>query len=190
MFSYQKIMMGISKTYKYSKFAHYPKFEIGNSTSLQIKRSSYLTKSARFNFSTQINDMLIKPARFDFDAFGGLPEVIDNLADIVKFLQNPNAYKRMGAKLPKGIMLSEPPGVGKTMLAEAVAGHAGVGFISISGSQILDKYVGESEKSLQRIFEQARKSAPCVLCIDEIDSIATKRIENPEHGNEHGINAL
>src|SRR3990167_11172104 len=149
MFSYQKIMTGISRTYKYSKSAYYPKFEIGNSTSLQIKRSSYLTKSARFNFSTQNNDMLIKPARFDLDAFGGVPEIIDNLADIVKFLQNPDAYKRLRANLPKGIILSGPPGVGKTMLAEAVAGHAGVGFISISGSQILRSEEHTSELQSQ-----------------------------------------
>ncbi len=127
----------------------------------------------------------------DLDSVGGNEEVLNSLADIVCYLQDPEKFIKSGAKPPRGIILSGPPGVGKTMMAEAVAGHSGVPIIIISGPEIESKYVGESEKKLRELFEAARQAAPCVLCIDEIDSIASKRFSSSDRtGFEHSVNSI
>lgn len=122
------------------------------------------------------SSMKPRAATADLDALGGNEEIINYVADVVRYLQDPQKYEQQGVKLPKGIMLSGPPGVGKTYLAEAVAGHADVPIIMINASDFNNKYVGGTEKKMRAVFEAARKAAPCVLCIDEIDSIATKRV--------------
>ena len=115
----------------------------------------------------------------DLFALGGYEGVLDRLADLVRYLQNPTEYTKSGIQHLKGVVLSGPPGVGKTFIAEAVAGHAGVPIFIISGPDIESGHVGESEQMLRDLFKQAQSIAPCVICIDEFDSIAAKRI-SPE----------
>lgn len=111
----------------------------------------------------------------DLYVLGGNAEVLDRVADTVRYLQNPEAFVKLGAKLPKGIILSGPPGVGKTLLAEAVAGHAGVPFILINGGEMERPFAGQAEAKLREFFKMADTMAPCVVCIDEIDAIGSKR---------------
>lgn len=95
--------------------------------------------------------------------------------EFVNFLKNPNQYTKLGAKIPKGAILTGPPGTGKTLLAKATAGEANVPFISVSGSEFLEMFVGVGPSRVRDMFAQARKSAPCILFIDEIDAVARKR---------------
>lgn len=132
-----------------------------------------------------------KKSNKDLFGLGGYRGVLDNLADVVRYLQNPSKYTELGIQHPKGVILSGPPGVGKTHIAEAVSGHAGVPIIIISGPEIESTYVGESEKKLRDLFKQAQSISPCVVCIDEFDSIAAKRL-GPEGGSRstHYINSI
>lgn len=131
-----------------------------------------------------------RAATTDLDSVGGNPELLNSLADIVRYLQNPSAYIKRGIKPPKGVILGGPPGVGKTFIAEAIAGHAGVSLLMISGSDFVKQYIGQSEEAVRGLFEKAKQIAPCVLCIDEIDSIANKRIDSPRQGSELYYNSV
>ena len=114
----------------------------------------------------------------------GLDEEKFELEEVVDFLKNPKKYQDMGAKIPKGILLSGAPGTGKTLLAKALAGEAGVAFLHASGSEFVEKYVGVGAKRIRNLFEQARELAPCIIFIDEIDAIGSKRSDdsnNVEH---------
>ena len=126
----------------------------------------------------------------DLDQFGGYQTVKNSLADVVHYLQYPKAYIKAGINPPKGVLLSGPPGVGKTMLAEAVAGHSGVPIIISCGSDMLDKWVGGAEEKLRHLFAVAQQHAPCVLLIDEFDSIAGERFASPKTANERHDNAI
>lgn len=117
----------------------------------------------------------LRPGRGDLDVYAGNTEIIREVVDVVRFLQDPEEFKKTKIILPKGILLSGPPGVGKTFLAEAIAGHANVPIIMVCGSDFSSKYVGEAEKKLRAVFELARKQR-CVLCIDEIDAVGSKRV--------------
>lgn len=132
----------------------------------------------------------IRTATTDLDRFGGYLHVKHSLTDVVHYLQNPSAYRKVGIHPPKGVLLSGPPGVGKTMLAEAVAGHSGVPIIITSASDILDKWVGGAEEKLRHLFDIAKQNAPCVLLIDEFDSIAGQRFARPSTVNERHDNAI
>lgn len=114
-----------------------------------------------------------------FNDVHGMDEAKEDMVDVVKFLQNPEAFEQVGAKIPKGILLEGPPGVGKTMLARAVAGEAGVPFISASGSEFDEIFVGVGAKRVRELFNTARHLAPCIVFIDEIDSLASKRSYGP-----------
>jgi cell division protease FtsH len=110
-----------------------------------------------------------------FDDVGGVDEVEVELKEIIEFLQEPDRFTRLGAKLPKGVLLVGPPGTGKTLLAKATAGEAGVPFFSISGSDFVEMFVGVGAARVRDLFEQAKKKSPCIVFIDEIDAIGGAR---------------
>jgi len=113
--------------------------------------------------------------RVRFDDVGGMEEVEVELKEIIEFLKTPERFVRLGAKLPKGILLVGPPGTGKTLLARATAGEAGVPFFSISGSDFVEMFVGVGAARVRDLFEQAKQKAPCLVFIDEIDAIGQSR---------------
>ncbi len=110
-----------------------------------------------------------------FEDVAGADEAKDELKEVVDFLKNPEQYGRLGARVPKGILLVGPPGIGKTLLARAVAGEAGVPFFSISGSEFVEMFVGVGAARVRDLFEQARKMKPCIIFIDELDSLGRSR---------------
>ena len=110
-----------------------------------------------------------------FADVAGCDEEKEELAEIVEFLKDPKAYTAMGARIPKGVLLVGPPGTGKTLLAKAVAGEAGVQFLSISGSDFVELYVGVGAGRVRDLFEQAKKAAPAIIFIDEIDAVGRQR---------------
>ncbi|MCD7975459.1 MAG: ATP-dependent zinc metalloprotease FtsH [Phascolarctobacterium sp.] len=110
-----------------------------------------------------------------FRDVAGADEAKQDLEEVVEFLKHPQKYNELGAKIPKGVLLYGPPGTGKTLLARAVAGEAGVPFFSISGSDFVEMFVGVGASRVRDLFEQARKSAPCIVFIDEIDAVGRQR---------------
>lgn len=119
-----------------------------------------------------------------FSDVAGQEEAKENLVEIVDFLNHPQKYAEIGAKMPKGALLVGPPGTGKTLLARAVAGEAGVPFFSISGSEFVEMFVGRGAAKVRDLFSQARKQAPCIVFIDEIDTIGKKRDGSGFSGND------
>jgi cell division protease FtsH len=111
-----------------------------------------------------------------FKDVAGVEEAKFELEEVVSFLRNPKSYGRLGARIPKGILLVGPPGTGKTLLARAVAGEANVPFFSISGSEFVEMFVGVGAARVRDLFEQARKSAPCIIFIDELDALGRSRV--------------
>ena len=110
-----------------------------------------------------------------FNDVAGLDEEKEELAEIVDFLKNPVKYTMLGARIPKGVILTGPPGTGKTLLAKAIAGEAGVPFFSISGSDFVEMFVGVGASRVRDLFEEAKKNEPCIVFIDEIDAVARRR---------------
>ena len=113
--------------------------------------------------------------RVTFADVAGLKEEKEDLQEIVDFLKDPGKYTKLGARIPKGVLLEGPPGTGKTLLAKAVAGEAGVPFFSISGSDFVEMFVGVGASRVRDMFEEAKKNAPCIVFIDEIDAVARRR---------------
>ena len=129
--------------------------------------------------------------KITFKDVAGLKEEKEELEEIVEFLKNPGKYNELGAKIPKGVLLVGPPGTGKTLLARAVAGEAGVPFFSISGSDFVEMFVGVGASRVRDLFEQAKKVAPCIVFIDEIDAIGRARGKNSGFsGNDERENTL
>ena len=118
---------------------------------------------------------MTKTNDINFDKVAGLAEEKDDLVEIVDFLKNPKKYTDVGARIPKGVILVGPPGTGKTLLAKAVAGEAGVPVFSISGSDFVEMFVGVGASRVRDLFEDAKKNAPCIVFIDEIDAVARRR---------------
>ncbi|MDO5128153.1 MAG: ATP-dependent zinc metalloprotease FtsH [Eubacteriales bacterium] len=116
-----------------------------------------------------------KDQKMTFKDVAGLDEEKEDMAELVDFLKNPKKYNDLGARIPKGVLLEGPPGTGKTLLAKAVAGEAGVPFFSISGSDFVEMFVGVGASRVRDLFEDAKKNAPCIVFIDEIDAVARKR---------------
>ena len=113
--------------------------------------------------------------RVKFSDVAGLQEEKEELEEIVDFLRAPKKYTQLGARIPKGVLLVGPPGTGKTLLAQAIAGEAGVPFFSISGSDFVEMFVGVGASRVRDLFEEAKKNAPCIIFIDEIDAVARRR---------------
>lgn len=127
-----------------------------------------------------------------FDDIAGLDEEKNELVEIVDFLKKPEAYTEMGAKIPKGILLYGKPGTGKTLIAKAIAGEAGVPFISMSGSEFIEMFAGLGASRVRKLFDKAKKMAPCIIFIDEIDAIGSRRTSNSgsETENNQTLNQL
>ena len=119
-----------------------------------------------------------------FSDVEGVDEAEENLQEIVDYLENPAKYREIGASMPKGVLLVGPPGTGKTMLAKAVAGEANVPFFSMSGSEFVEMFVGMGASKVRDLFRQAKEKAPCIVFIDEIDSIGQKRSGGQYGGND------
>ncbi|KRY77250.1 ATP-dependent zinc metalloprotease YME1 -like protein, partial [Trichinella pseudospiralis] len=127
-------------------------------------------------FST-IKEIAPEDILVDFSDVKGIDEAKDELMQVVDFLKEPNKYLELGGRLPKGVLLVGPPGIGKTLLARAIAGEAGVNFFNTSGSEFEEMFVGLGAKRVRDLFAAAREKAPCVVFIDEIDSVGTRRTD-------------
>ena len=131
-------------------------------------------RMARFS-TAQTRKLSDKDKKVTFDDVAGADEEKEELQEIVEFLKDPKKFISIGARIPKGVLLVGPPGTGKTLLAKAVAGEAGVGFLSISGSDFVELYVGVGASRVRDLFEQAKKIAPAIVFIDEIDAVGRQR---------------
>ena len=127
------------------------------------------------NFGKSRAKMSVGDKKVTFAQVAGLKEEKEELEEIVDFLKEPGKFTRVGARIPKGVLLEGPPGTGKTLLAKAVAGEAGVPFFSISGSDFVEMFVGVGASRVRDLFEEAKKNAPCIVFIDEIDAVARRR---------------
>src|SRR5690606_13646218 len=124
-------------------------------------------KSRKFEKSTSVN--------VTFDDVAGLKSAKQDLQEIVQFLKEPERFRRLGGKVPRGVLLIGPPGTGKTLLARAVAGESGVAFFSISASEFIEMFVGVGAARVRELFAEAKKSAPAIIFIDEIDAVGRSR---------------
>jgi len=128
-----------------------------------------------------------------FDDVAGIPEAKEELVEIIHFLKDPSKYEKLGGKIPKGVLLQGPPGTGKTLLAKAIAGEAGVPFLNISGSDFVEMFVGVGASRVRELFAKAKKNAPCIIFIDEIDAVGRHRGAADAGGQEEKdqtLNAL
>jgi len=125
-----------------------------------------------------------KPGRITFEDVAGIDESKQDVEEIVEFLRDPQKFQRLGGKIPKGVLLIGAPGTGKTLLARAIAGEAGVPFFTISGSDFVEMFVGVGASRVRDMFEQAKKEAPCIIFIDEIDAVGRHRGAGMGGGND------
>ena len=140
----------------------------------------------------QVYDDTERKTKITFDDIAGLDEEKEELKEIVEFLKKPKKFTEMGAKIPKGVLLYGKPGTGKTLIAKAIAGEADVPFISMSGSEFIEMFAGLGASRVRKLFEKARKLAPCIVFIDEIDAIGSRRSSNSgaESENNQTLNQL
>lgn len=140
--------------------------------------------SLMFGAKNQVKVYVPSANGIHFDDVAGEDEAKENLSEIVDFLHHPDKYAKIGAKMPKGVLLVGPPGTGKTMLAKAVAGEAGVPFFPIAGSEFVEMFVDMGASKVRDLFQQAKQKAPCIIFIDEIDAIGQKRTGNAMGNSE------
>ena len=140
----------------------------------------------------QVYDETERKTKVKFDDVAGLDEEKSELIEIVDFLKTPKKFTDMGAKIPKGVLLYGKPGTGKTLIAKAIAGEAGVPFIAMSGSEFIEMFAGLGASRVRKLFDKARKLAPCIVFIDEIDAIGSRRASNngAESENNQTLNQL
>ena len=140
----------------------------------------------------QVYDDRERRTKISFDDIAGLDEEKEELKEIVEFLKKPKKFTEMGAKIPKGVLLYGKPGTGKTLIAKAIAGEADVPFISMSGSEFIEMFAGLGASRVRKLFEKARKLSPCIVFIDEIDAIGSRRSSNSgaETENNQTLNQL
>lgn len=150
---------------------------------LILDAQSSMPASANTLPKSSIKVRMIMPyqIKISFKDVAGLPEAKEEVQEVVDFLKNPDKYKRMGAQIPRGILLCGEPGNGKTLLAKAIAGEAGCPFFPMSGSEFVEMYVGVGAARVRELFAQARKHSPCIIFIDEIDAVGSRR-----YGGEGG----
>ena len=150
-----------------------------------MKKMGGGSNSLMFNMGRSDAKIYVKSAEgIKFDDVAGEDEAKENLQEVVNYLHDPSKYKEIGASMPKGILLVGPPGTGKTMLAQAVAGEANVPFFSMSGSEFVEMFVGMGASKVRDLFSQAKEKAPCIVFIDEIDAIGQKRSGGQYGGND------
>ncbi|MFW6286195.1 MAG: CDC48 family AAA ATPase [Nanoarchaeota archaeon] len=143
---------------------------------LEIKYSDF-TEALKLIRPSAMREFLVEVPDVKWTDIGGLTEIKQDLTEMVEWpLKNPQAFKRLGIKAPKGILLYGPPGTGKTLLAKAVATETNYNFIYVKGPEIINKYIGESEKMIRKLFEKARQNSPTILFFDEFDAIASTRM--------------
>jgi len=149
-------------------------------------------KNSRKDYYTEKDKIELpkNPSSITFDEVAGLNEVKDELVEIIDFLRSPEAYKKMGAKLPKGILFYGPPGTGKTLLARAVSGESLSSFHNACGAEFVEKYVGVGAKRVRGLFEKAKRESPSVIFIDEIDAIGSKRTSETNNEKDQTLNQL
>ena len=140
----------------------------------------------------KVYDSETTKSKTKFDDVAGLEEEKSEMIEIVDFLKNPERFNKMGAKIPRGVLLCGQPGTGKTLIAKAIAGEANVPFISMSGSEFIEMFAGLGASRVRKLFEKARKLAPCIVFIDEIDAIGSRRTSNSgaETENNQTLNQL
>ena len=140
----------------------------------------------------EVYDDTERKTKITFDDIAGLDEEKEELKEIVEFLKKPKKFTEMGAKIPKGVLLYGKPGTGKTLIAKAIAGEADVPFISMSGSEFIEMFAGLGASRVRKLFDKARKLAPCIVFIDEIDAIGSRRSSNggAESENNQTLNQL
>lgn len=140
----------------------------------------------------KVYDDTERKTKIKFDDVAGLDEEKEEMIEIVDFLKKPEKFKKMGARVPKGVLLYGKPGTGKTLIAKAIAGEADVPFISMSGSEFIEMFAGLGASRVRKLFEKARKLAPCIVFIDEIDAIGSRRASNSgaETENNQTLNQL
>ena len=140
----------------------------------------------------QVYEETERKTKITFDDIAGLDEEKAELKEIVEFLKEPKRFTEMGAKIPKGVLLYGKPGTGKTLIAKAIAGEADVPFISMSGSEFIEMFAGLGASRVRKLFEKARKISPCIVFIDEIDAIGSRRTSNSgaETENNQTLNQL
>ena len=162
------------------------------STFLMIALFVMVFKMQGIGDKGEIYDETERKIKITFDDVAGLDEEKEELIEIVDFLKEPKKFTEMGAKIPKGVLLYGKPGTGKTLIAKAIAGEAGVPFISMSGSEFIEMFAGLGASRVRKLFERARKLAPCIVFIDEIDAIGARRNSNngAESENNQTLNQL
>ncbi len=169
-------------------FNLYVAFQLNNKKKAEAKKKSNLTEL--FDQKTDYSQKLVN-CEITFDDVAGLKEEKEELEEVIDFLENPDRYARIGAKIPKGILLSGAPGTGKTLLAKAVAGEANASFLSVSGAEFDEVYVGLGASRIRELFKEAKKNAPCIIFIDELDALGQKRNESSEvSGNYQTLEQL
>ncbi len=166
------------------------------------KTMSNFMKNKHHDDDMEVNEMVSSVSYFEkkkpeepkiqigFDDVAGLEEIKEDLMDIIDFLNNEDKYKSMDARVPRGILLYGPPGTGKTLIAKAIAGEAKATFIYSSGSEFVEKYVGVGAKRVRTIFEKARKEAPSIIFIDEVDALGAKRNADSNNEKDQTLNQL
>ena len=160
-------------------------FLIGQLISKHMMKKMGGQNSMMFNLGKSNAKVYVKSDNgIKFSDVAGEDEAKENLTEIVDYLHNPKKYEEIGAKMPKGLLLVGPPGTGKTMLAKAVAGEAGVPFFSMSGSEFVEMFVGMGASKVRDLFKQAKEKAPCIVFIDEIDAIGGKRSNGNMGGHD------
>uniref|UniRef100_A0A7N5ZTF2 ATP-dependent zinc metalloprotease YME1L1 n=1 Tax=Anabas testudineus TaxID=64144 RepID=A0A7N5ZTF2_ANATE len=148
-----------------------------------ISKTPFISGKVRFRTTSGL-DSAVDPVQMKnvtFEHVKGVEEAKNELQEVVEFLKNPQKFTALGGKLPKGVLLVGPPGTGKTLLARAVAGEADVPFYYASGSEFDEMFVGVGASRIRNLFREAKANAPCVIFIDELDSVGGKRIESPMH---------
>ncbi len=150
-----------------------------------ILRSTSNLASRTFGFGKNKSKFItIEDVETRFDDVAGVPEAAEELKEVITFLKEPQKYTNLGAKVPKGVLLIGPPGTGKTLLAKAIAGESGVPFISIAASEFVELFVGVGASRVRDIFSKAKEKSPCIIFIDEIDSIGRQRGSGIGGGND------